>query len=51
MIYPGVDWMNNWPNALAKGQGTVVIQFLIFLLMRSLNLVKYRLKKIKVSIK
>lgn len=19
MIYPGVDWLNNWPNALAKG--------------------------------
>ena len=25
MIYPGVDWINDWPNALAKGQTTVAI--------------------------
>ena len=25
MIYPGVDWINNWPNALIKGQTTVFI--------------------------
>jgi hypothetical protein len=25
MIYPGVDWVNNWPNALLKSQIVVVV--------------------------
>ena len=48
IIYPGVDWNNNFFNALAKGQASVAIEFFCFLIMWSLNIVKFRLKKINV---
>jgi hypothetical protein len=51
MIYPGVDWINNWPNALAKGQGAVLVYFLYFLVIKGLNRLKYKLRKINVNIK
>ena len=49
-IYPGIDWINNWPNAFAKLEALCLVHFLFFLVARGATKLKYKCNRLEKKI-